>query len=287
MTSNISASTDSATTTTAPTPHRSMRRLAAAGIVLAAPLAIAGAAFSASAQATTVPNYAFSLSSHTAAFGSVNTGSSLANTVTFKNTGTKSLQPVEILSGSQEFALSGSCINATVARGGTCNLDLTFAPTAAGAVTGSLQVLTLEGTPAQAVALSGTGVVQMMQSYNYLYTYANPPAINGVAAPQSFQGTGFAPAGTYTMGQTIPVYDTAGLNVIGTYRIGATAALPLVQAQLNTVTVNTYTWGTTRYISGTGLVSNVGSTGLGSEKGSISGIGGFSDQFPAIQPSHW
>jgi hypothetical protein len=268
-------------------PGRFVARLAAAGLAVAAPLAIAGAAFSGPAQATTVPSYAFTLSSHSVAFGSVNTGASLANAVTLTNIGSKALQPVQILSGSPAITLNGgSCVNATVAPAGKCTYTLAFAPTAAGTASASLQVLTLQGTPVQTVAASGTGVVQLMESYNYLYTYTNPPVINGVAAPQSFQGTGFAPAGTYTMGQSIPVYDTAGLNVIGTYRIGATATVPLNAAQLNTVAVNVYTWGTTRYINGTGLAARTGTTGLGSEGGNVNG-NTFSDQFAAIHPSHW
>lgn len=272
---------------TATDTRRSVARLAAAGLALAAPLAIAGAAFSGPAQATTVPNYALSLSTHTLAFGPVNTGATLTRTVTLTNTGAKAVQPVQILSGSPAITLTGgSCRNASVAPAGKCTYTLAFAPTTAATATAALQVLTLQGTPAQTVTATGTGVVQMMQSYNYLYTYTNPPAINGVAAPQSFQGTGYAPAGTYTMGQTINVYDTAGLNVIGTYRIGATAALPLVATQLNTVAVNVYTWGSTRYITGTGLAARTGTTGLGSEGGNVNG-NTFSDQFAAIHPSHW
>lgn len=280
------AATNAGTAKAAGNPRRSVARLAAAGLAVAAPLAIAGAALGTPAQATTLPSYAFSLSSHSVAFGSVNTGSSLSKTVTLTNTGAKALQPVSILSGSTAITSGGSCTNATVAPAGKCTYTLAFAPTAAGAASASLQVLTLQGTPVQTVAASGTGVVQMMESYNYLYTYTNPPVINGVAAPQSFQGTGFAPAGTYTMGQTINVYDTAGLNVIGTYRMGATAAVPLNAGQLNTVAVNVYTWGTTRYITGTGLAPRTGTSGLGSEGGNVNGST-FSDQYAAIHPSHW
>ena len=148
-----------------------------------------------------------------------------------------------------------------------------------------VQVLSVQGTPAQTVALSGTGVVQQMQAYNYLYTFTNPPVINGIAAPQSFQGTGFAPAGTYTFGQTIPVYDATGLTQIGTYRIGTVTDLPLNAAQVNTVTVTTYTWGTMHYITGTGLSAGTATGGLGSEGGSVNGSS-FNDHSPAIQPSH-
>src|SRR5690349_9767108 len=90
-------------------PARSAARLAAAGLALAAPLAIAGAALSGAAQATTIPSYALNVSTHTLAFGSVNTGAHLAKTVTVTNTGSKPVQPVKVKSGSKEFSAKGSC----------------------------------------------------------------------------------------------------------------------------------------------------------------------------------
>jgi Abnormal spindle-like microcephaly-assoc'd, ASPM-SPD-2-Hydin len=266
---------------------RTAGRVAAAGLALAAPLAIAGAALSGgSAEASTIPSYAMSLSTHALSFGSVNVGSHLSKSVTVTNTGSKALQPVKVKSGSTRFSASGSCVNATLAPGTSCKYTVKFTPTAAGTVSGNLQVLSVQGTPAQNVALSGTGVVQQMQAYNYLYTFTNPPVINGVAAPQSFQGTGFAPAGTYAFGQTIPVYDTAGLTQIGTYRIGTVSEQPLDAAQLNTVVVNTYTWGTNHYIAGTGLSSTTATGGLGSEGGSVNG-NPFNDHNPAIVQQHF
>jgi hypothetical protein len=279
------ATAPTATTATAASAVRARRtvgRLGAAGLALAAPLAIAGAALSGTAAgATTPPSYALSLSTHSLAFGSVNTGSHLTKSVTVTNTGSKSLQPVKIKSGSGRFSVSGSCVNATLAPAAACKYNVTFTPLAAGTVTGNLQVLSVQGTPAQNVALSGTGVVQQMQAYNYLYTFTNPPAINGVAAPQSFQGTGFAPAGTYTLGQIIPVWDAAGLNQIGSYRIGTVTDQPLDAAELNTVVVNTYNWGTNHYIVGTGLSATTATGGLGSEGGSVNGFS-FNDHHAAI-----
>lgn len=268
------------------TTARTAARLAAAGLALAAPLALAGAALSGTAEASTIPSYALSLSTHSLAFGSVNVGSHLAKSVTVTNTGATTLQPVKLKSGSGEFKVGGTCLNATLAPSSSCKYTVTFTPTAGGAVTGTVQVLSVQGTPAQNLTLSGTGVVQQMQAYNYLYTFTNPPLINNVAAPQSFQGTGFAPAGTYTFGQTIPVYDTAGLTQIGTYRIGTVTDQPLNSAELNTVVVNTYTWGTTHYIVGTGLTSTPTTGGLGSERGTVNG-NSFTDHNPAIVPMHF
>ena len=177
--------------------------------------------------------------------------------------------------------------------GGSCAYTLRFAPTAAGAVSASLQVLTTEGTPAQSVAISGTGVQQLMEHYFYQYSFTNPPVINGVAAPQSFIGEGRAPAGTYTTGQTIAVYDTTGLTQIGTYRIGAVDNTVPLDNTLNQVDVSSYTWGTNTYTAATGLADRPGTTGLGSEAGSIAGLGldgsaaSFNDHNPAVHPYHF
>lgn len=84
-----------------------------------------------------------------------------------------------------------------------------------------------------------------MESYHFLYTYTNPPAINGVAAPQSYEGAGYAAVGTYTPGQVITVLDKAtGLHEIGQYRIGnVDNTVPADPAKLQTVSVTRYTWG--------------------------------------------
>ena len=284
--------TDSSPTAAA---ARSVGRLTAAGLALAAPLAIAGAVLSGpAANATTVPSYAMSLSTHALAFGSVNIGSHLAKSVTVLNGGSTSLQPVQILSGSKEFKVGGSCVNATLAPGASCKYTVRFAPSAAGAVTGTLQVLSVQGTPAQSVALSGTGVVQQMQAYTFWYSYTNPPVQNnGVAVPQSYAGTGFAPAGMYTQGQTIPVYDSTRLTLIGTYQIIAVAAdEPLNPSQANTVTVTQYYYGdetnntADTYTTSNGLSVTTATSGLGSESGALDGYG-FNDQRPALYPMHW
>jgi hypothetical protein len=280
-------SSTSTSTSTAAAAGRKVTRLTVAGLAVAAPLTIAAAALSGTAaQATTVPSYAMHLSTHSLSFGSVNVGSHLSKSVTVTNTGSKALQPVKVKSGSGRFSVGGTCVNATLAPSTSCKYTVKFTPTAAGTVAGNLEILSVQGTPAENVALSGTGVVQQMQAYNYLYTFTNPPVVNGIAAPQSFQGTGFAPAGTYTLGQTIPVYDAAGLNQIGTYRIGTVTDQPLDPAQLNTVVVNTYTWGTNHYIAGTGLSSTTATGGLGSEGGSVNG-NSFNDHHAAIFQMHF
>jgi hypothetical protein len=266
---------------------------AATASAAVAPAASATSAASATAASPTAA-HSFTLSTHTVAFGAKNLGTAATKKVTFKNTGTKALHPVQVLSAPASVSLSANtCAAKSVPAGGSCAYTVRFAPTTAGPVSGTLQVLTTEGTPAQDVAISGTGVQQLMEHYFYQYTFTNPPVINGVAAPQSFIGEGRAPAGTYTTGQTIAVYDATGLNQIGTYRIGAVDNTVPLDSTLNQVDVDSYTWGTNTYTAATGLADRPGTTGLGSEAGSIAGLGlegsaaSFNDHQPAVVPHHF
>lgn len=281
---------------------KATRRGLAVAVGLALPLvgasaALASPATTASANtATTKPSFRIALSTHTLAFGNRNLQSASTLSVKLSNTGAKAVHPESVFTGSSELSVSAnSCTGVRVAPGKSCAFTVSFTPTAAGAVTASLKVLTDEGTAAQKVAVSGTGVQLLMESYNYLYTFTNPPVINGLATPQSFQGVGYAPAGTYQSGQVIPVMDSAtGLRQVGSYRIGnVNNAVPL-SASLNQVGISEYDWGTNHYIVGTGLASGSGgSAGLGSEHGTLIGLGvegsnvSFSDQQAAIQPIHF
>lgn len=267
---------------------------AATASAAVAPLATSSTSSTSSASSTLTAAHSFKLSTHTVAFGSHNLGSTTTKKVTFKNTGTKTLHPVQVLSGASSLTLSANtCAAKAVPAGASCAYTLRFAPTAPGPATANLQVLTTEGTPAQNVAISGTGVQQLMEHYFYQYTFTNPPVINGVAAPQSFIGEGRAPAGTYTSGQTIAVYDTTGLNQIGTYRIGTVDNTVPLDTTLGQVDVTSYSWGTHTYTAATGLADRPGTTGLGSEAGSIAGLGldgnpaSFNDHQPAVIAYHF
>lgn len=119
--------------------------LGTAGAALAQDTSTAAASHAASASRTTTPSYRFSLSSHTAAFDSVNIGANSTLTVTFTNTGAKALHPVSVTSGSSEFSLTGGTCAGR--REGDLHLPGHLHPTVTGAVTGSLQVLTAKGAP--------------------------------------------------------------------------------------------------------------------------------------------
>jgi hypothetical protein len=292
---NPSSAARNALATASRTPRR--QRTVLAGFALAAGLGlglpVATAASASATVGTTTPTYAISVSTHTLAFGPRDTGSVTTKNIRVVNVGTQAVDPLRLRSGSSEFRVSAdSCSGRSLAPADWCSYSVRFAPTLAGTVSGQLKVLTDQGTPAENVALTGTGIQQMMESYFFQYTYAKPPVINGVAAPQSFIGSGSAPTGTYASGQVIAVYDPTGLTQIGSYRIGATSAVPLDATRLNHVAVSSYTWGTRTITATGGLQSVDGASGLGSEAGYLNGYGPegtsahFDDHNAAIRPSH-
>ena len=93
------------------------------------------------------------------AFGNVNVGSkSSPQTVTITNTGNQNLSLTSINTSLAAFPITDTCTT-TLAPTKNCTVSVTFAPTAAGAVSGDLSISASDdnGSPHQ-VPLSGTGI---------------------------------------------------------------------------------------------------------------------------------
>ncbi|WP_328324621.1 choice-of-anchor D domain-containing protein [Kribbella sp. NBC_00382] len=96
-----------------------------------------------------------SISPTAVGFGSVATGSSSApKTVTVTNSGTAAA-PVSSIAITGDFAQTNNC-GTSIAAGGSCTVNVTFSPTAAGGRSGNLTVTAAGVT--NTVPLSGTGV---------------------------------------------------------------------------------------------------------------------------------
>jgi hypothetical protein len=94
--------------------------------------------------------------------GQMLTTTSAAQPVTLKNTGTGPLT-INTIAASGDFAATSTGANAcpinpvTLAAGGTCTISVTFAPTAAGARSGTLTVTDNGAGSPQTIPLNGTG----------------------------------------------------------------------------------------------------------------------------------
>jgi hypothetical protein len=90
-------------------------------------------------------------------FGDVTSGSaSSAQAVTVTNTG-DSAASVSSVSVTGDFTQTNNC-GSSIAANGSCTVDVTFAPTSGGALTGTLSVASSAPESPLTVALSGTGV---------------------------------------------------------------------------------------------------------------------------------
>jgi hypothetical protein len=116
-----------------------------------------------SGTGTATPQPAVSVSVTTLSFGTTSVGQkSAAQSVTLTNSGEAPLTLASLtLGGSSvgDFVLGGNCTTgATVATGGACAMQLTFAPTAVGARSATLTVASNAANGSPVVTLSGSGV---------------------------------------------------------------------------------------------------------------------------------
>jgi hypothetical protein len=182
---------------------------------------------------------------------------SAAQTVTVKNTGSIALTPTSVVA-SGDFSETDNCLNANVAAGGSCAIQVVFAPTQAGSRTGTMTIganvpggnltVSLSGTgaPSGAVGLSpasvGFGSWQVGTTSNALQVTANNSGSQAVAFTSAITGQ-FAIASN-ACGASIPA-NGCNLTLIFTpAQIGAaTGELTFTDAE-GTQTVQ---------LSGTGL----------------------------------
>lgn len=147
--------------------------------------------------AAPVTTPALTLSSNTLGFGGISDGQDLQGDITLSSTGTAAVTITGItLTGSDEFSVSGVTVGSTLNPGATDSLDVTFGPTAVGAVTGSVTITSNAGTQTLVLTGTGTGAPGMLSSLS--------------CSVASFVGLGGAD--TCTVGLTAPA-GTGGLKV--------------------------------------------------------------------------
>jgi trimeric autotransporter adhesin len=129
-----------------------------ATLTIASDAANGAAVMSLSGTGVAAPVPSVSLKPATLAFGKQTVGlASTARSVTLANTGSGALA-LSGISTTSGFGVTHGC-SASLAPGASCTLSVVFTPTAAGAVTGSLDVTSNAAGSPHAVALSGSGVV--------------------------------------------------------------------------------------------------------------------------------
>ena len=98
-----------------------------------------------------------SASPNSLSFGNVTVGQSSTTTATLTNTGSASVTIAQINSNNSSFQTSGISFPLTLSAGQSATLTVNFAPTSAGAVSGTLAVAS-NASNATNISVSGTGV---------------------------------------------------------------------------------------------------------------------------------
>jgi hypothetical protein len=131
-----------------------------AAMSLAGCVGLTGAGTPASKTSSGTPSSSGTLaaSSTSLTFGSVAAGSTSPQTLTLSNTGTASVTISQAAVAGAGFSIVGGISSVTIAAGQNHAFQVQFAPTGAGAVTGSIIVASDATNSSLGISLSGTGV---------------------------------------------------------------------------------------------------------------------------------
>jgi hypothetical protein len=120
---------------------------------------------------------------------------SAAQAVTLTNTGSATLN-LAAITPSGDFSQTNNC-GASVSAGGSCAINVTFAPTVAGARTGALTITNNAPNTPQTVALSGSGTAAS----------SGPPVASLQPSALDF---GSVVVGTFSPSQSVTLTNTGG-----------------------------------------------------------------------------
>lgn len=136
--------------------------IALAGVLLCGTVCYRAAAQS-DAESPIIPGVPLSTLTATpssASFGSVPIGTKNSQTIQLKNTGTASVTILSTSVSVRAFALSGITTPLILAAGKIVNITLSYAPTGAGYVAGSISIVNNAENKTLTITVSGTGVAQ-------------------------------------------------------------------------------------------------------------------------------
>jgi len=167
-------------------------------------------------------------------FGNVQDGTSQSQTETLKNTGGENLTITQATVSGAGFSYTGLTLPLTLTPNQSTTFSIKFAPTTAGAVTGTL-VLTISGSSPLNLALAGTGVtpatltanptsltftnVTVGQTQSQTETVKNTGGVNATISQVAAAGTGFSISGI-----TTPVTLTPGQSASFSVTFAPTSA---------------------------------------------------------------
>jgi hypothetical protein len=150
---------------------------------------------------TTLSGTAVGQPAETLAPASLNFGNQVVGTpsapqmVTISNSGASSLSLFSVtLTNTADYSITSTCSSNVVNTGASCSVAITFTPTAAGNLSGSLVIATNFGSGQQTIPLSGTGTNFVISPVTGSSSSATVPAGQSATyqlglSPQVYSGT--------------------------------------------------------------------------------------------------
>src|SRR5262249_28354429 len=169
-----------------------------------------------------------SFSATSLAFGNVNTGSSATQAETITNTGNAAVQITQISASGTGYTLSGVSVPATLNPSQALTFSVVFAPTAAGAASGSVTVTSNAAGSPITIALSGTGAQAGLSVSPASFNFGS--VIDGQTKSQSFTITNSGSASLTISQLSISAagYTVNGLSVPSTVAAGGSTTFNAV-----------------------------------------------------------
>ena len=198
-------------------------------------------------------------------FGSVSVGSSGTKQITLSNTGNAAVQITSIAAAGTGFSVNGLTVPYTLNPSATATLNVIFAPTTGGSVSGNITVISdANGSPLK-IPVSGTGLQAGLSVTPSSFAYGS--VVDGQTKSQTFTITNtggssltisqlaISGAGYSLSGLTTPASLAAGANTTFSAVFAPTTAGSL--AGTVTVSSNAANSPATISLSGTGVASTV------------------------------
>ena len=201
-------------------------------------------------------------------FATVAVGSNASNPVVVTNTGNAAVHVSALSASGAGYTVSGMTAPATLNPSQTATLTVTFAPTAAGSVTGAVTLTSDATNNPFTIALSGTGAQAGLSVSPATFNFGS--VVDGQTKSQSFTltNTGSATLTITQLTMTGSAYTVSGLTLPATIPAGGTATLSVLFAPTTagsltgslSITSNAPGSPTTVSLSGTGVAGTVSLT---------------------------
>jgi hypothetical protein len=155
--------------------------------------------------------------------GSVQVGTNQSQTITLTNGGASSVTINQASATGSGFSVTGISVPLVLNAGQSASFTVTFAPNAAGAVTGNVAISSTASNPSLNITLSGTGVTAGTLAANPTSIgFASVQVGNTQSQTQRLTNSGGSPIHIATASVTGAGFATSGLSVPTTLNAGGT-----------------------------------------------------------------